>query len=96
MDSAAVHDPKSFHGGESIGFIIKVMESMIYFAPTLDGALLYPIIGGPYIKSKFNPVTNSGHEVWVWPWRNGIAAMVDWPESRISYNTVYRRWQILR
>ena len=28
-------------------------------------------------------MTNSGHEVWVWPWRNGIAAMVDWagPES---------------
>ena len=33
---------------------------------------------GPYTKSPYNPVTNSGHEVWVWPWKNGIAAIVDW------------------
>ena len=33
---------------------------------------------GPYAKSPYNPVTNSGHEVWVWPWKTGIAAIVDW------------------
>lgn len=33
---------------------------------------------GPYIKSEYNPITNSGHEVWVFPWRTGIAAIVDW------------------
>ena len=33
---------------------------------------------GPYVKHPANPITNSGHEVWVWPWKSGIAAMVDW------------------
>ena len=43
---------------------------------------------GPYVKSDLNPITNSGHEVWVWPWKNGIAAIVDWagPEkSTVQY-----------
>jgi hypothetical protein len=29
---------------------------------------------GPYIKSPYNPVTNSGHEVCIWSYQNGIAA----------------------
>ena len=33
---------------------------------------------GPYVKSEYNPVTNSGHEIWVWPYKDGIAALVDW------------------
>lgn len=44
---------------------------------------------GPYIKSPMNPITNSGHEVWVWPWKKGIAAIVDWagPEkSTVQYS----------
>ncbi len=38
---------------------------------------------GPYVKSPFNPVTNSGHEVMVWPFRGGIAALLstDGPEK---------------
>ena len=37
---------------------------------------------GPYEKSPYNPVTNSGHEVTVWPYRDGIAALIitDGPE----------------
>lgn len=31
---------------------------------------------GPYVKSSFNPVLNSGHETFVFPWKNGIAALV--------------------
>jgi len=33
---------------------------------------------GPYTKSSLNPITNSGHEIWIWPWKSGIAAIVDW------------------
>ena len=33
---------------------------------------------GPYVKSPYNPVTNSGHEIWVFPWKTGVAAIVDW------------------
>ena len=38
---------------------------------------------GPYIKSEYNPVTNSGHEVCVWHYNGGIAAMLttDGPEK---------------
>jgi hypothetical protein len=37
---------------------------------------------GPYVKSEYNPITNSGHELCVWPYRGGIAAMLitDGPE----------------
>lgn len=38
---------------------------------------------GPYLKSEYNPVTNSGHEVCVWPYLGGIAALLttDGPEK---------------
>jgi hypothetical protein len=38
---------------------------------------------GPYVKSEYNPVTNSGHEVCVWPYKGGIAALLttDGPEK---------------
>ena len=31
---------------------------------------------GPFVKSPLNPVLNSGHEVVVWPWKSGVAALV--------------------
>ena len=45
---------------------------------------------GPYIKHEFNPVSNSGHETWVFPWKEGMAAIVDWagPEKgTIQYSS---------
>jgi hypothetical protein len=38
---------------------------------------------GPYVKSALNPITNSGHEICVWPYRSGIAALLttDGPEK---------------
>lgn len=37
---------------------------------------------GPYVRSEYNPITNSGHEVCVWHYNGGIAAMLttDGPE----------------
>ena len=32
---------------------------------------------GPYTKHPLTPVTNSGHEVWVWPHGPRVAGMVD-------------------
>ncbi len=48
------------------------------FADSKWGVAIADKPEGPYIKSKYNPVTNSGHEVWVFPWKTGIAALVDW------------------
>ena len=31
---------------------------------------------GPYVRSPDNPVTNSGHEVLVWPYLEGVAALI--------------------
>jgi hypothetical protein len=38
---------------------------------------------GPFAKSPLNPVLNSGHETCLWPWKEGIAAIVslDGPEK---------------
>ncbi len=78
-DSAAVHDPGIiprwgkywlYYKGHGIG------DAM--FADSRWGVAVADRPEGPYVKSPLNPVTNSGHEVWVWPWKNGIAAIVDW------------------
>jgi hypothetical protein len=47
------------------------------------GVAIADEIAGPYVKSEYNPVTNSGHEVCVWPHRGGIAALLttDGPEK---------------
>jgi len=78
-DSAAVHDP---------GIIPRWGKYWLYykghgidnllFADSRWGVAVADHPEGPYVKSEFNPVTNSGHEVWVWPWGKGIAALVDW------------------
>jgi hypothetical protein len=38
---------------------------------------------GPFVKSPLNPVLNSGHETGLFPWKEGIAAIVslDGPEK---------------
>jgi hypothetical protein len=39
---------------------------------------------GPFIKSEFNPVTNTGHEVMVWTYGTGVAILQhqDGPEAK--------------
>jgi hypothetical protein len=39
---------------------------------------------GPYVKTKENPVTDSGHEVLVWPQGSGVAAMITLSEPRAN------------
>jgi hypothetical protein len=33
---------------------------------------------GPYVRHPLSPVTNSGHEVCIWPCREGVAALCAW------------------
>lgn len=78
-DSRSVHDP---------GIIIKDGKYYLYykghgvadkmFADSKWGLAIADKPEGPYVKHKLNPITNSGHEVWVFPWKTGIAAVVDW------------------
>lgn len=78
-DSGAVHDPGVlprkgkywlYYKGHQVG------EKM--FADSKIGVAVADHPEGPYVKHPLNPVLNSGHEVWVWPYRNGVAAIVDW------------------
>lgn len=31
---------------------------------------------GPFVNSEFNPISNSGHEVFAWPYKEGVAMLV--------------------
>jgi len=87
FDSHKVHDPCLmfykdqfwlYYKGERMG------EQMTFGGREIAwGVAIADNPEGPYIKSKFNPVTNSGHEVMVWPYRGGIAALLstDGPEK---------------
>ncbi len=76
-DSLQVHDPALmlregkywlYYKGEGIG--IHHMESKWGVAIADD-----PL--GPYIRSPFNPITNSGHEVVVWQYAGGVGGLVN-------------------
>jgi len=78
-DSGAVHDP---------GIIPRFGKYWLYYkghqiggtmpADSKWGVAVADRPEGPYTKHPLNPITNSGHEIWVWPWKKGIAAIVDW------------------
>ncbi|MBT3287619.1 MAG: family 43 glycosylhydrolase [Victivallales bacterium] len=78
-DSGAVHDP---------GILPRFGKYWLYYkghqvggampADSKWGVAVSDHPEGPYVKHPLNPVTNSGHEIWVWPWKSGIAAIVDW------------------
>ncbi len=78
-DSGAIHDPGVitwkgqyylYYKGHAIG------ETM--FTDSKWGVAVADKPEGPYRKHSANPVSNSGHETWVFPWRTGMAAIVDW------------------
>lgn len=87
FDSHKVHDPciLPFNGkfylyykGEQMGEEITWGGRQIR-----HGVAIADNPKGPYIKSKYNPISNSGHEICVWPYNNGIASLIttDGPEK---------------
>ncbi len=86
FDSHKVHDPcllffndkfylyyKGERMGEKITFGGREIRHGVAIADKLEG---------PYIKSEYNPISNSGHEVCVWHYDGGIASLIttDGPE----------------
>ncbi|MDH3245247.1 MAG: glycosyl hydrolase, partial [Saprospiraceae bacterium] len=77
FDSHKVHDPTLmfykdkfylYYKGERMG------ERMTFGGREIrHGVAIADQLEGPYIKSPYNPITNSGHEVCVWPFDGGIA-----------------------
>lgn len=86
FDSHKVHDPciipnqgkfYLYYKGEQMG-----EEITFGGRPIRHGVAIADNPLGPYIKSPYNPISNSGHEVVVWPHLGGIASLIttDGPE----------------
>lgn len=87
FDSHKVHDPclmfykdkfYLYYKGERMG------EERFYGQREIRwGVAIADHPEGPYIKSEYNPITTSGHEVCVWHYKGGIALIhtADGPES---------------
>lgn len=87
FDSHKVHDPclmfyknkfYLYYKGERMG-----EEHFLGGREIKWGVAIAEKIEGPYRKSPYNPISNSGHEICVWPYKGGIAGMLtsDGPEN---------------
>ena len=86
FDSHKVHDPTLmyyrnqfylYYKGERMG------ERMTFGGREIKhGVAIADKLEGPYIKSEYNPLSNSGHELCVWPYKGGIGTLIitDGPE----------------
>lgn len=87
FDSHKVHDPclmlyknkfYLYYKGERMG-----EEHFLGGREIKWGVAIAEKIEGPYTKSPYNPISNSGHEICVWPYKGGISGMLtsDGPEN---------------
>jgi len=87
FDSHKVHDPciipyndkfYLYYKGEQMGEEITFGGRQIR-----HGVAIADNPKGPYKKSPFNPISNSGHEICVWKYNGGIASLIttDGPEK---------------
>ena len=87
FDSHKVHDPcllayqgkfYLYYKGEQMGEEITWGGRQIRHGVAIADNPL-----GPYVKSPYNPISNSGHEICVWPYNGGIASLIttDGPEK---------------
>lgn len=87
FDSHKVHDPCLLHfnnqfylyyKGEQMGEEITFGGRQIRHGVAIAD---HPL--GPYSKSLYNPISNSGHEICIWPFNGGIASLIttDGPEK---------------
>ncbi len=99
-DSNAIHDPFPVVFNEKIYLFYKGSAGTRGANGTLIRAqglaiATHPL--GPFEKSQQNPVINSGHETAVFPWQEGLAALVslDGPEKNtVQYSPDGIDWQI--
>ncbi len=80
FDSHKVHDPLLFHYRDQFYLYYKgePMGEELYMGgrETKWGVAIADQIEGPYIRSEYNPVTNSGHETCLWQYQGGMAAFL--------------------
>lgn len=87
FDSHKTHDPcilvfnnkfYLYYKGEQMGEEITFGGRQIRHGVAIADSIL-----GPYVKSEYNPISNSGHEICVWNYNGGIASLIttDGPEK---------------
>ena len=87
FDSHKTHDPciLPFQGKFHLYYKGEQMGEEITFGgrQIRHGVAIADKPEGPYVKSPYNPISNSGHEVCVWPYKGGIASLIttDGPEK---------------
>lgn len=90
FDSHKVHDPciLPFNGKFYLYYKGEQMGEQITFGgrQIRHGVAIANKPEGPYVKSPYNPISNSGHEVCVWPYNGGIASLIttDGPEKNTT------------
>ncbi|MFC7339145.1 glycoside hydrolase family 117 protein [Haloferula chungangensis] len=86
FDSHKTHDPTLmfFNGKFYLYYKGEPMGEEMFMGgrETKWGVAIADKPEGPYVRSEYNPITNSGHEICVWHYKGGIAAMLttDGPE----------------
>jgi predicted GH43/DUF377 family glycosyl hydrolase len=86
FDSHKVHDPTLMYFNDKFYLYYKgerMGEQKTFGGREIKwGVAISEHLKGPYEKSEYNPITNSGHELCVWPYNGGIAALIitDGPE----------------
>lgn len=93
FDSHKVHDPTLLYYKDKFYLYYKgerMGERKTFGGREIKwGVAVADKVTGPYVKSEYNPITNSGHELCVWPYKEGIAALIitDGPErNTIQYS----------
>ncbi len=80
FDSHKVHDPLLFHYNDKFYLYYKgePMGEEVYMGgrETKWGVAIAENIMGPYVRSEYNPITNSGHETCLWKHKGGMAAFL--------------------
>ena len=87
FDSHKVHDPcilpykgkfYLYYKGEQMGEQVTFGGRQIR-----HGVAIADDPKGPYVKSPYNPISNSGHEICVWHYNGGVASLIttDGPEK---------------
>lgn len=87
FDSHKVHDPCLMYYNNKFYLYYKgeIMGERMNFGgrEIKHGVAIADNIEGPYVKSEYNPISNSGHEVVVWEYKGGMASLLttDGPEK---------------
>ncbi len=77
-DSQKLHDPYVLVRGGKIWLYYKGVPIGRHYRDDLGcqwGVAMADEPTGPFAKSPLNPITNSGHETFLYPWQEGVAAI---------------------